>query len=258
MTYGTAASSPPPLIPQEDKRLSLPDRAVHLISAPAITFADVAETPPTRGNWLVPLIVFTLVSVISTQLLLSNPSLSEQFKAVVLEQLATAVESGTFTKEEAELQYERFGPGSLLFTIVSLGGLIITPCVTLFALGLLYWLIGRSAMTASAPYMKVIEIVGLTYLVRTLESIAATILMLVTESIYATPSLALLVLAEFDMDNLLHLALSRMNVFTFWILYLTSMGLSHLYQRDFPKVLVLILSLWILWSLGTLFLGVDL
>ena len=103
--------------------------------------------------------------------------------------------------------------------------------------------------------MKVIEVVGLTYIVGTIESITATVLMLVTESIYATPSLALLVLPEFDVENWLHLALSKLNPFTLWILYLTSLGLSLLYMRDFPKVLVLILSLWFLWTLMTLLVG---
>ncbi|MGB2957400.1 MAG: hypothetical protein WBG01_18330 [Bacteroidota bacterium] len=254
MIHGTTTS---PLTPQEDQRLPLVDRAVYLISAPAITFADVDRTPPTPSNWLAPMILFVLVSIFSIHLLFNNPSLSGQFKAAVLEQLTQAVESGTLTEEEAERQYERFGPGSVLFTIASFVGLSITPFVTLFALGLVYWLIGRSAMAASAPYMKVIEVVGLTYLVGTLESIVATVLMLMTESIYATPSMALLVLADFDVENLFHLTLSKLNVFTLWILYLTSMGLSQLYRRDFPKVLVLILSLWFLWILATLFVAVG-
>jgi hypothetical protein len=255
MTYGTPAPSQAPPTPGQDERLSFLDRAVYLISAPALTFSDVAKSPHTAVNWLVPLILFVIVSLFSTQLLLNNHQLAGQFKAAVLQQLAAAVEGGTLSEEEAERQYKRFGPGSILFTIASVGGLTITPFITLFALGLLYWLIGRSAMAASAPYMKVIEVVGLTYVVGTLESITATVLMLMTESIYATPSLALLVLTEFDVENFLHLALSKLNFFTSWILYLTSMGLSQLYLRDFPKVLVLILSLWFLWTVATLFIG---
>jgi hypothetical protein len=258
MNDGTGASPQAPLLPGEDEKLSFLERAVTLISAPAVTFSDVARSPHTPVNWFVPLILFVLVSVFSTQLLLNNPQLAGQFKAAVLQQLATAVEGGALTEQEAERQYQRFGPGSILFTIASFGGLTITPFVTLFALGLLYWLIGRSAMAATAPYMKVIEVVGLTYIVGTIESITATILMLVTESLYATPSLALLVLAEFDVENFIHLALSKLNPFTFWILYLTSMGLSQLYLRDFPKVLVLILSLWFLWTFATLFVGAGL
>ena len=75
MIHTTTASSQSPPTPQEDQRLSLVDKAVYLISAPAITFADVDRTPPTPSNWLVPMIFFVLVSIFSTHLLLDNPSL---------------------------------------------------------------------------------------------------------------------------------------------------------------------------------------
>jgi hypothetical protein len=238
--------------------LSLVDKLIFLFSAPVEAFADVRRTPPTPSNWLIPLTLFVLLSTVSAQLLVTSPTLAAQLKDVVLEQLDAMVESGAITQDQAELQYERFGPGSVLFTIASLGGLLITPSATLFLLALVFWLIGKSTMLASAPYMKVVEIVGLTYLVWSLESAAGTILMLVTDSIYATPSLALLVLPEFDTGNIFHIALARVNFFTFWILYLTSTGLSVLFQRDFPKVLVLILALWFLWTLVLLFIGVDL
>jgi hypothetical protein len=43
------------------------------------------------------------------------------------------------------------------------------------------------------------------------------------------------------------------NVFTFWTLGVTSIGLSRLFQKDLPKVLVLVFALWILWTLFKVF-----
>jgi len=47
-----------------------------------------------------------------------------------------------------------------LFTVLSIGGPALWGLGMVFALSLLYWLIGRSAMHAFAPYMKVVEVVG--------------------------------------------------------------------------------------------------
>ena len=258
MIHNSSDSSQPPFLPEHNERLSFVDKLICIFSAPVEAFVDVRRTPPTLSNWLIPLTLFALLSIVSAQLLIASPTLAAQLKDVVLEQLDAMIESGAITPDQAELQYEQIGPGSVLFMIASLGAQLIAPPAILFALALVFWLLGKSAMASSAPYMKVVEIVGLTYLVWSLESVAGTILMLLTDSIYATPSLALLVLPEFDTGNFLHLALARVNFFTFWILYLTSTGLSVLYQRDFPKVLVLILALWFLWTLVMLFIGIDL
>jgi membrane associated rhomboid family serine protease len=44
-------------------------------------------------------------------------------------------------------------------------------------------------------------------------------------------------------------------VFTFWELSVLSLGLSSLFQRDFPKVFVLVFAIWILWSAFMLLTG---
>ena len=51
MIHTTTASSQSPPTPQEDQRLSLVDKAVYLISAPAITFAE-AGLPKSAREFL--------------------------------------------------------------------------------------------------------------------------------------------------------------------------------------------------------------
>jgi len=60
---------------------------------------------------------------------------------------------------------------------------------------------------------------------------------------------------NFDFSNKLHMALVKVNLFTIWSLLVTGIGLSKLFQRDLPKVLVLVFSLWILWSAFTVLTG---
>jgi hypothetical protein len=129
---------------------------------------------------------------------------------------------------------------------------VVGPFLSLFFGGLVYWLLGKWVMKATAPYMKVVEVVGLTFFIVTIESVVTTILSIGMNSIFASPSLGLLI-SDFSIENKMHLLASSMNVFTFWTLTVTSIGLARLFQKDLPKVLVLVFALWILWILFTIF-----
>jgi hypothetical protein len=187
-----------------------------------------------------------------TQLLLTNPSLRSQLEASIktkVEQsLQEAIEKGQITREQAEQQYEQFAkPGSPWFTMLSIAGTLFGSLLILFALSFFYYLLGKSVMNATMPYMKVVEVVGLTFFIGALEQIITIVLMYAFDSIHTSPSLALL-LTNVGPESKWHLALSKVNVFTLWDLTVTGIGLSTLFQRDLPKVLVLLFALWLLWS----------
>jgi hypothetical protein len=188
--------------------------------------------------------------------MLSNPSLADQLATTIRQGINKSVQEGNMTQEQADQAFEFARPGSTWFTLLSVGGTVFWSIIVLFGLGLVYWLLGKSALHATAPYMKVVEVVGLTMFISSLEYIVTTLLMFVMDSIHATPGLGIFV-SDFDTGNKLHVALSKVNAFTFWDLTVVSIGLSRLFQRDLPKVLVLVFVLWVLWSLVTIFTGLT-
>ena len=107
-------------------------------------------------------------------------------------------------------------------------------------------------MKAVTPYWKVAEVIGLAFFITVLEHVVTTVLAYSLDNVLATPSLMLLI-PQYSMENSLHLFASAMNVFTIWFLAVVSIGLSHLFQRDLPKVLVLVFSLWLLWTAVLIF-----
>jgi len=249
-------------IPETDQRMSFLDKLTNLFASPGALFENVRQTGPTNSNWLAPWLIFVTVSIATSQLMLTSPSLSNQLEVMLKKQLSTpmedAIKEGKITQEQADQQVEQYAkPGSAWFTMLSMGGVLTGSIVVLFALALFYNLLGRSVMNATVPYLKVVEVVGLTFLISSLERIVTTSLMFVTDSINASPSLVLF-LSGIDLENKFHVALSKINLFTFWDLTITSFGLSTLFQRDFPKVFVLIFALWLLWSVFTLFTGFSL
>jgi uncharacterized membrane protein YuzA (DUF378 family) len=154
-------------------------------------------------------------------------------------------------RDEADRQLALLQPGMPLFTVLSIAGPAAWGLGVVFALSLMYWLIGRSAMHATAPYMKVVEVVGLASVISVIELCVSTGLILSTATLTITPTAAALFPAV-ERDSILYALLLKANPFSLWLVVVTSIGLARLFARDIPKVVVLIMSLWILWTVAML------
>ncbi len=239
------------------KPMPFTERMVNIFAAPGELFDNVRLTPPTATNWLIPMLLFIVVAFIMSQIMFMNPSLVSQMTELMRKGIDDAVVQGRMTQDQADQAAAFTKPGSTMFMIQQVLGLIIISPVALFLLSLVYWLLGKWAMKGTAPYIKVVEVVGLTFFISIVESIVSTMLMNLMDSITASPSLALFV-SNFNVEDKLHMALAKVNIFTFWDLSVISIGLSRLFQRDLPKVLVLVFALWILWSAFTVLAGIRL
>jgi uncharacterized membrane protein YphA (DoxX/SURF4 family) len=246
-----------PTTTEHIKPMPLFERVANVFAAPGELFENVRLTAPTASNWIIPLILMIIVAVAMSQLVISNPSLRDQMGALIKKSMEESVQSGRMTQEQADQAYEQFAsPSSTMAMVIRLVATIAGIPIVLFVVALAYWLLGKWGMKATAPYMKVVEIIGLTFLIGALESLITTIMMFLMDSLYASPSLGLAVLKDFDIQNKLHVALAKVNVFTLWSLAVTSVGLSKLFQRDFAKVAVLVFALWIVWCVVSILTGI--
>jgi hypothetical protein len=236
-----------PVTTEPAKPMSFTDKMINIFAAPGELFEDVRLTPPTISNWLVPMLLFIVVAFLMGQVMFMNPSILSQMTDLVTSSIDKMVAEGKLTPEQAEQAINMSKPGSAMFMIQQVVGILILTPVVLFLLSLIYWLLGKWGMKATAPFMKVVEVLGLTFFITIAESIVTTILMFVMDSITATPSLGAFV-SNFDYENKLHMALAKINIFTFWDLTVVSIGLSRLFQRHLPKVLVIVFALWVVWT----------
>ena len=242
---------------EQVKVMSLSDRLVGVFASPSELYDNVRQTPPTGSNWAIPTLILVVVGLIMAYLVVSNPSLADQMKRMTSEQMEKGLQrqlaAGKITQEQANQARDQMsGMGETSALIFKYVGAVVGPFFVLFLASLVYWLLGKGVMKATAPYMKVVEVVGLTFLISSIESIVTTILSIGMNSIFASPSLALLV-SDFSIENKMHLLAASMNVFSFWSLTVTSIGLARLFQKDLPKVLVLVFALWLIWILFTVF-----
>ena len=101
-----------------------------------------------------------------------------------------------------------------------MGGLLIplfVAAITPFFWGLILWLLGNKAFNGNSSYSKWLEVAGLANMIMVLEAIVRNLLIVGTGNFYVTPSLVLLV-KNFDPQNMSQAALGFVNVMSFWLL----------------------------------------
>ncbi|HEX9656709.1 MAG TPA: YIP1 family protein [Bacteroidota bacterium] len=231
-----------------NKPTALIGRLLGVYFRPGHVFEEVAGSKTNIMNWLTPVVILVLLSMVLLQIAFQDTSLRLQLTEML----------GTLGTQQQEIIAEGADgmspPSVVIFVMGQIGGFVVLFALALLfvaGLSLLYWLVGRSAMNARAPYMKVTEVVSLSLMVFIVEFVVTVFLIISFHSLHASPSAALF-LHDFDFSNKYHIALARLNPFTIWYLAVLSLGLSKLFNRDYPKVFVLVVALWLLWSLVTL------
>jgi hypothetical protein len=237
--------------------MSTRERLIAFFIAPARFFEDICDSPYIEINWRTPIMIFVVVTLVLRQIMLTNPVLIGQMQAKITEEFNTALTTSQMSQEEADQARTFATPGNTTFEIFLAFLISIAAPFLLFGLSLVYWLLGRLSMNSEAPYAKVVELVGITFFVNTIEAVVTAVLMNTTGSIAATPSLALFA-RGLDPESGTFLALTLANPFRVWDLSLMSFGLARLFQRDLPKVAVIVFALWIVWSAATIIVGIRL
>jgi hypothetical protein len=269
--FGTFPMLRPPLteIPMEESSttagatvqpMPLGEKLINVLAAPGEVYQNIHDTPKSTATWFVPLIIMIVVSLVMVQVVMHNATIVDQIKTMVQEgnekRLQDQIQSGKIPPErvdQAREQMEAFSdPTSVMMTVIRTAGIILGLPLVLLVVSFIYWLLGKGIMRATAPFTKVMEVVGLALVIGALESIVTTIISIAMKNFHAGPNLALAVLSDFSTSNPLHLALAKINIFTFWNLGVVSVGLSRLFNRDFPKVAVLVFALWIFWTVLTI------
>lgn len=221
-----------------------------VLISPRMTFEDLRETPPSRTLWLVPLLMYILVAAAGTQLVAGLPGPSAELRTLTerdfLPQLEEYVHRGTMTREQTDWLRRFITPGTAPFFATQAAGTAFTGAAALFFFAFFFRHLARSVLRRDVPYRKSLEIVGLAFVAGVAERIVTTTLIAATGSLYATPGPGLLFIDA--PASTAFLALSSINLFTLWQLGIVGTGLACFTGRDLPKVLVLLLALWALWT----------
>src|SRR5271157_1224125 len=158
-----APISPPPPEGAPSEPSSLTDRLTNVIAAPGEVFEQIKNAPVRASNWLVPLILACIATVVYICLAFSQPAILRGMQEQRENAMQKKVAAGNLTQAQADQAAaitERFLTPTTL-KIFGGGGAILASVAGLFLMGLGIWLGLKCCTGARLDYMQVVEICGL-------------------------------------------------------------------------------------------------
>jgi hypothetical protein len=224
--------------------MSLGARLFNVFATPGDVFEEVKTARDSMANWLVPALILIVVSWACALLIFSQDSIKHQFGEIVDQAIQKQVQSGHLTEQQAE-QGRAVGEkwGSIIAKISSGVLPVLVGFVSPFFWGVIIWVIGAKILKGGFPYMKAVEVCGLSTMINVLDAVVKTLLIVGLGNLYASPSLFFLA-KDFDPQNTVHSLLTIVNVMTFWLLTVRAIGLARLSGTSFAKAALWVFGIW--------------
>ncbi len=207
--------------------------------SPKEVFKQLEEKP----DWVIPVVLTLVVSLIFTMVLLPKVILPEGSKKIL------AIERLTEEQKEAAVAgLEGIRPYITTPIAIIIGGFLL-----IFIKAGFFFLI-FSLFGSRTVFKKILAVVSYSFLIGIPESIVKSILMLMKGSTKVFTSLALLT-SNLDFKSPVFRILSRIDIFTIWNLVLISLGCAIIYKMNEKKTFLIVFGLWLLWLLLILIVG---
>ena len=225
--------------------MSLGARMGNIFVSPSEVFDDVKASPPDTATWLIPTIIGIVGGIIFTFIVFSQPGVIQSMREPGHQAIEKQVSQGKIPRDQADKAIETMdwilSPAILkAFGIVM--ALFIQPII-LFFVSLVLWLVGTYAFGGRFPYMKAVEVVGITSVVMIPGSIVMMLLDVIYGNMNMTPGPVLLI-SNFNPTNPVHALLNSINLVWIWYLAVLAIGLARLSGTAFVKAACWAFGLW--------------
>jgi len=236
----------PPTPPALPEPTSLAARLVNVYVSPGDVFDEVAASPRDNGNWVLPLILSAVMSVVFCFAVFSQENVVRNVLDTQEKEIRKQVDAGKMPKEAAVGFNEAAGKyGSVI--MIAFGSLFaIIGCIAmLFIVALVLMLVGRFAFGTDVAYLKMAEVSGLAAMITLLGSIAKMFVVIATGRIEIGVSPAALV-ENFNPGNHTHALLGILDLSMFWYVAVLACGLSRVCGVKWWRAAAWLFSLWFL------------
>lgn len=240
-----SSESPPPASPAAPT--SLWSRLANVFVDPGEVFEEVKTAAPSVKNWLVPTLIYGVVTALASVMILTQPEIvhkSREARAKAIDQQVAAEKMTREQADQALAAQEKFSGPTTMKIVGGIWGFI-QAFIELVGWAILLWLIGRVCLKGRISFMKTVEVAGLAGMIATLEALLRVLLIVGTGNALASPSLALLV-KDPSPQNKLFLALGLVNPVIYWLLAVRSIGLAKLCDVSIFKAAAWVFLLWLL------------
>jgi hypothetical protein len=242
--------STPEAEPENDEELeqSHTDKLVGLFTEPGETFTTLAKYAPKTTDWLVPLLVFAIVSVIAFGIQMSDSQVEYEFiekqMPKVEEALQPAIESGQITEEQADTQR---GIARKMMVISTYAAKFFIPWIMTLISALIYLVLAKYVNKGQGTYKSSLVALSLPSYILMLGAIATAILTLATGSFYQSVNLSELM--SMDAESITGKLLMIVDAFMIWYFIIVSIAYAKIFGgKGLGSYFVIVFGFWLLIS----------
>ncbi|MBS4029662.1 MAG: YIP1 family protein [Ignavibacteriales bacterium] len=223
----------------------------NMFSEPSAVFEEVSLQEKTTMNWLLPVAGVILVGIVFTFIVFSDPVIKQEMRNTQIQKLEEKIQKGEMTREQLDKALAFIPePGSPIFLITGTLGMLVYAFASVLLVSLVLMLVGKWFLHVDVAYAKMMEVVGLANAVFILGTIVTILTVKIGGSINKTPSIAFF-LEPFDTTSITHHLLKFVDVFSFWYVYVLSLGVRTLYQKSIGVSVGIVGAIWILYAILT-------
>ena len=240
-------------VPAEEE-LSHTDKMVGVFAEPKTMYEKTSHFPPKTIDWIIPLIIMVVFSIVSSYLILSNPEIAYNIKHEQLAKMEKSfqemVDKGQITKEQADEQMskieERMSEGTnMIQTSIFI---IVKVFLFFFIVAGIYFIAARFIFKGDGVYASAMVATGLTSYIDIIQIIIATILTIITGRLVQDTSIASFM--NIDKSTFTGFWLNKLDIISIWSLAVVSIGLAKMFKSPkMGKYFIFIFGLWIVWGL---------
>jgi len=247
---------------QEEFEMSHTDKLVGVFSEPGTTFSKISKFPPKTSDWIIPVIVMIVVTILAQIVFMSNPAikvaLQEKQMAAIEKRMNEAVASGQMTQAQADEQTDRIREGmGQMGTIQLIGTIVGIPVVTFiffFVTAGVFFLIVKFGLKGEGTYKDAMVAYGLPFYISVIQWIVIVII-----SVATSKAMASLSVAEFtgtEKSTIAGFILGKLDIFSIWFYAVLGIGLAKMFKSaNTVKYIVAVFCVWIgftlvFWLLG--------
>jgi hypothetical protein len=208
---------------------SLFSRLTNMLVSPGYVFDEVARSPHRVFNWVLPIVLVSLASL----LLLASATNKQQ----VSDQIRGLVNNETITSAQAEKMSSTWDRSSVL-------AVLSTAVTGTFWSALVIWSIGRFLLKSPFSLFKGLEVVGLAGVIVAVGALITAALVGALGDAAARPALSLFA-SQAPADAPLRLVLDVFNVFHLWTTTVLAIGLSRLSRVSLKEASFWVFGYWV-------------
>lgn len=224
---------------------SLTDRLTNVIAAPGELFAEIKNAPERTPNWLVPLVLSSIVTVAYIFLAFSQPTIIRDTQEQRIHALQQKVASGQMTQAQADAAQaavEKYVTPGFVAAIGSVTA-VIACAAGLFLMAVAIWLGLKCCGRSSVSYIKMVEVCGLALVIDVPQKIIRIALVAWKGNLLATLSPTLF-LAHPSTTNKTDVLLSFFDLIDFWWLAVLSLGVSKVASVSYKMAALVVFGAW--------------